>query len=378
MWFRRAERGRRSPRDADPSAADPSTSGPLARPLDRWLSTIRGSSPGFVDNRVDATPRRAYRPASAAWRNGERRSRGAKGRPGRQPTEWRGTVEPPSLRQPSRRERRERASRRPEEGPLTRRREPLPTRLEDLPPLPDGAGRALDGGLAALGIALDTAAREAVEGHLRLLLAWTQAINLTAVRDPVAAATNHVVDSLSAVPLVRRWGAARLLDIGSGGGYPGLPLAAVVPAGALLVESVGKKVRFLETAAAATGLAGRAEDGGVEVVNARAEALAGDPGHRGRWPLVTARAVARLDELVELALPLLSVGGRLVAWKRGDLGGELAAAARASAALGGEPPAIERVAAPGLDGHVLVIVSRSGHTPDGYPRDPAVRVRRPW
>jgi 16S rRNA (guanine527-N7)-methyltransferase len=108
------------------------------------------------------------------------------------------------------------------------------------------------------------------------------------------------------------------------------------------------------------------------------EALAHDPGQRGRWPAVTARAVASTAELVELAFPLLAVGGRLIAWKRGDLTGELPAARTALAALGGGIVEVVEVAAPGLAGHRLVVITRAGHVPDLYPRDPATRKRHPW
>ena len=187
-------------------------------------------------------------------------------------------------------------------------------------------------------------------------------------------ATGHIVDSLAALPLMTARGLDRFVDLGSGGGYPGLPLAAALPAArALLVEPIGKKTRFLETAIVATGLAAS-----VEAAAIRAEALAMDPDHRGQWPAVTARAVAALAELVELAFPLLAPGGSLIAWKRGDLAEEVAAAQRAIVALGGGAIEGVPVDVPGLDGHVLVVVTRHGHVPAAYPRDPGARRRRPW
>ena len=108
-------------------------------------------------------------------------------------------------------------------------REPLPTAVQDTPTLPAAALQALDDGLVALDLALDATARAAIEGHLRLLLAWTSAINLTAIREPVAAVTGHVIDSLTGVAALAGRPRDRLLDLGSGGGYPGLPLAAALP-----------------------------------------------------------------------------------------------------------------------------------------------------
>jgi len=194
----------------------------------------------------------------------------------------------------------------------------------------------------------------------------------------------HVLDSLTAVPLLRSAGIDAFADLGSGGGLPGLPLAIALPAQrALLVESTGKKARFLETAVAAVMPEAHGGDvpgsvAPVAVAAVRAEALARDPAHRGAWPCVTARAVAALPDLVELAVPLLGPGGILVAWKRGDLTGELDAGRRALDALGGGRVELHPVELPALAGHALVVVTAEGQAPAAYPRDPAARARRPW
>lgn len=267
----------------------------------------------------------------------------------------------------------------PTGGCLDRPREPLPTRVETLPPLPGEFDDALDPGLRDLGLDLAPEARRIISDHVRLLLAWNAAINLTSIRDPASIAIRHVVDSLAAVPLLlsRLVGGANIdafLDLGSGGGFPGIPLAAVVPtARAALVESVGKKAAFLATAVEATGLTPR-----VTVASTRSEDLARDPGHRERWPVVTVRAVGGLDELVELGFPLLVPGGVLVAWKGGDIVDETAAALRAVAEMGGGRIEAVPVRAGGLEGHRLVVITKRGRTADGYPRDPAARRRRPW
>ena len=253
-------------------------------------------------------------------------------------------------------------------------REPLPTRVAETPPLPPAFDRALDAGLTTLGLTLTPDARAAINGHARLLLAWTGAINLTAIRDPAAVALAHVVDSLSAVAALRERGVDRFVDLGSGGGYPGIPIAAALPAArALLVEPIRKKANFLSVVTAATGLGAT-----VEAAPIRAEALASDSRHRGRWPAVVARAVSSLDDLAELAVPLLAPGGILIAWKRGEIDLEWAGAKRAAAALGGASLERRPVEVPGLEGHVLIVLTTRGRAPDAYPRDPGVRRRRPW
>ena len=257
-------------------------------------------------------------------------------------------------------------------------REPLPTRVQDTPTLPSAYERTLDRGLRDLGLAEDLdrepAVRAAIDGHVRLLLAWTPHINLTAIRDPAAVATGHVLDSLTALPWLRAGRPGPVLDLGSGGGFPGLPLAAALPGTAFsLAEPIAKKAAFLRAVVTATGLAGR-----VEVLNARAEGLAADPARRGTWAVVTARAVASTAELVELAFPLLAASGSLVAWKRGDLEAELITAQRAVDGLGGGSVAVLDVGGSGRRDHRLVVVTRAGQVPLGYPRDPAARRRQPW
>jgi 16S rRNA (guanine527-N7)-methyltransferase len=234
--------------------------------------------------------------------------------------------------------------------------------------------------LGSLGLILDPSVRQAIDGHVRLLVAWNAAINLTSVHDPAQIAIRHVADSLTAVRPLQQAGIDAILDLGSGGGFPGLPLAASLPGvEALLVDSVGKKARFLEVAVIAVGLANRVRVGAV-----RAEALAADRRHRGRWPAVTVRAVAPLAELVELAFPLLVPGGLLIAWKSADADAEEATARRAIDALGGGGIEVRRAVADdpalgALAGHCLVLVRRGGRdVAPAYPRDPAARRRKPW
>jgi 16S rRNA (guanine527-N7)-methyltransferase len=258
----------------------------------------------------------------------------------------------------------------------------LPRDVAGLPELPPAFRAALDDGLRALALTLTPEGRRAIDVHVRLLLAWNAAINLTSITDPEAVATRHVLDSLAAVPLLAPIGTPHgragmepqglaILDLGSGGGFPGLPLAAAIPdSRVVLVDATAKKARFLEAAAAASGLADR-----VAVEARRAEELRG----RGSWDVVTARAVGSLADLVELALPLLRIGGRLLAWKRGDLAEESLAGGRAAAVLGGTDPVVHRIdAVPALAGHAIVLVTKARPTPDGYPRDPGRRARAPW
>ncbi len=243
----------------------------------------------------------------------------------------------------------------------------------------DAAERAvLERGLDLLGLDLDPATLAAISRHAALVLAWTHHLNLTATRDPEAFLRDHVLDSLTAVPLLRARGIDRFLDLGSGAGLPGVPLALALPAErCLLVEARAKKAAFLERAILELGCRDR-----IAVVAERAEEVALRPAERAAWPAATARAVAPLAELIELALPLLQVGGVLVAWKGARLEEELPAAERAAAIMGAAPPEVVEPAGSELRGLLgarrLVIVEKRRPTPAGVPRSPAVRRRRPW
>jgi 16S rRNA (guanine527-N7)-methyltransferase len=278
----------------------------------------------------------------------------------------------------------------------------LPRDASALPPPPEALWQVADDGLRALGIDLSAPARAAIDAHLRLLLAWNEHVNLTALRDPEQIARGHVVDSLSALPLIARLatraaapagtnGAApqrpSIVDIGSGGGFPGLPLAVALPAGrCALVDSVAKKARFLEAAAAASlqalGANGHSDPPTIEVLAERAEDLADDPAQRAAWDVVVVRAVGSLAEVVELGLPLARVGGHVVAWKRemeeAGLRDEINPTRRLLQAAGGSRPTVvapDRDGRAGLANHRLVTVRKTRATPDRYPRTPAERRR---
>lgn len=261
----------------------------------------------------------------------------------------------------------------------------LPLDASDLPSLGDDAARTLVQGLADMGLLLPDDVLAGIDAHARLLAAWGRHINLTAIRDPVEVVRLHVLDSLAAVaPIQARLGqVGAMVDIGSGGGYPGIPLALALRAARLtLVESVTRKARFLEVAgAAAAGLADEQRPV-VEVAPVRAESLA-EGERRGTWDLATVRAVGTVAECAELGLPLLRVGGLLVCWKRepalpgeaprGGTGREVIAARGLIDRLGGDEPEVVPAHVPGAPAHQLVLVRKARPTHDGYPRPPAVR-----
>jgi len=243
---------------------------------------------------------------------------------------------------------------------------------------PDVSADAPFGALARdaerIGVHLDAATLALCERYAGLLIERNTTMNLTAITAPADIATKHFLDSFTAVA-VRTWnGRERIIDVGSGAGFPGLALRLALPKTRVtLVEAMGKKARFLEEVTSALAL------DNVEVRNERAEALA--QARRDRYDVGTARAVGTLGAIVEYLLPFLTVGGDAIAWK-GRVDAEIPGAKKACASIGGEivkiTPTSELGLGAVLPGRSLVVIRKLRETPSRYPRSPAEAKRRPW
>lgn len=214
-------------------------------------------------------------------------------------------------------------------------------------------------GLPTLGVALDRV--PLLEKFSSLLLERNQVMNLTAITDPEQVAVLHFLDSLCLLPLAD-WAGKTVVDVGTGAGFPGMPLAMAVPeASVTLLDSLGKRVAFLEECRAALGLEN------VRCVHARAEEFAA--GERESFDLAVSRAVAALPTLCELCLPLVKVGGRFLAMKSSGTGEEIASSERAIALLGGKLAAVEDYTIPTSQiVHRVVVIQKVSPTPKKYPR----------
>ena len=214
-------------------------------------------------------------------------------------------------------------------------------------------------------IALTTYERELIE--------WNQKFNLTAIRDEKGIRTKHFLDSFSCVLAWKANPPNNLIDVGTGAGFPGIPLKIIYPnTKVTLVESVGKKAMFCQHIVRLLGLEG------VEVLNARAEELGQMREHREQYDWGVARAVANMRVLSEYLLPLVQVGGRMLAQKGESGPAEVHAAENAIKLLGGEVRQLLPVTLPGVfEERHLVLVDKVATTPPGYPRKPGVPAKKP-
>jgi 16S rRNA (guanine527-N7)-methyltransferase len=272
--------------------------------------------------------------------------------------------------------------RKPADQPLvTGKTETPPERHFRLPSIDNAEAaetrRALEDLLAdlpAIADSLPPGFMDASERFVALLLSANRHVNLTRVTSPGKVARLHLLDSLAALPRVDALAPPAAIDLGSGGGLPALPLAMARPEVRwTLVDSVGKKAAILAEVAAALDLRN------VSVIADRVEVLGQSAEHRERYPLVTARACAALPVLAELALPLLAVGGSLLAWKGplSEADEEVGRGQAAAGQLGGGRLRIVGSGVPALGGHQFVIVPKERATEARFPRRPGQPGRRP-
>ncbi|HLF76065.1 MAG TPA: 16S rRNA (guanine(527)-N(7))-methyltransferase RsmG [Dehalococcoidia bacterium] len=227
-----------------------------------------------------------------------------------------------------------------------------------------------------LGVELDDEALRRFRLYRDRIVRSAAEFSLTTVRDPDGIEIRHFLEAIAFGVLLGQRGllsnGARVLDIGSGAGLPGLPLKIAWPhLNVTLLEATGKKCRFLEQVVLELGL------GEVEVVEARIEDAGRDAARRSSYDLVVARAVAPLPVLLEYALPLLKVGGRLAVNKGSAAEREIDESDRALHELGGVIEEALPFYPPEVMGQTLIVVRKVAETPERYPRRAGIPSKRP-
>lgn len=223
------------------------------------------------------------------------------------------------------------------------------------------------------GMRLSPAQLTAFETYEQQLMEWNTCYNLTAIKESEKIRALHFLDSLTCLDVIRDTPMERMIDIGSGAGFPGLPLKIIYPGIHLtLVDSVGKKTRFCSHMVKTLALEG------VDVIKDRAEVLGQQPEHRQQYDWALARAVAVLPVLVEYLLPLVRVGGSMLAMKGEAAHAEAHSAEHAIKVLGGHLREVVRVTLPGIaEEHYLIVIDKVAATPPGYPRRVGVPSKKP-
>jgi 16S rRNA (guanine527-N7)-methyltransferase len=231
-------------------------------------------------------------------------------------------------------------------------------------------------GAAKLGLQLGRREADLFQTYYRELTDWNEKMNLTSITDYDAVQINHFLDALTVV-LVWRPSAGekrpRVIDVGTGPGIPGVPLKIVFPEIQLvLLDATSKKTDFLQHLKQVLGLSD------IEIVVGRAEDVARLSPYRESFDVVLSRALAELATLAELTLPFCSIGGSVIAYKKGDIQSELEQAVRAISVLGGKVTEVKAVNLPEFpDQRYLISLTKVATTPNKYPRRSGMPAKRP-
>lgn len=223
------------------------------------------------------------------------------------------------------------------------------------------------------GIKLDSNQISAMDMYYRLLLEWNEKINLTAITEPQEVAVKHMIDSLSCYREDVFIPNASIVDVGTGAGFPGIPLKIFRPDLQLtLMDSLNKRLNFLREVVEKLSLSG------VEFVHARAEEAGKNKKYRESYDVAVSRAVARLNVLCELCLPMVKKGGWFIALKGAQFDDEAREAAKAINLLGGKIEDILPISLPGLsDKRAVIYIKKIAATPLSYPRKPGAPEKKP-
>ena len=222
-----------------------------------------------------------------------------------------------------------------------------------------------------LGIELNDYQVKQFYNYMKLLIEWNKKINLTAIIDPEDIILKHFIDSLTIAKYINE--KDKIADIGTGAGFPGIPIKILKPENEmLLVDSLNKRIKFLEMVIQEDKLKN------IKVLHGRVEEIGHNKAYRGNFDVVTSRAVAKLNILLEYMLPLLKLGGKCICLKGPNIEEELEEARNAIKILGGQIDKIEQMELPYSDNRRnIIIVKAVKQSPNKYPRKPGTPTTSP-
>ncbi len=233
--------------------------------------------------------------------------------------------------------------------------------------------KQLEKALNELGIQYTENMISQFEGYRNGVIEWNEKVNLTAITDPQEFVVKHFIDSVLCVGFDEYKAAKKVIDVGTGAGFPGVPLAILSQDKEFtLMDSLNKRLKIIDELSAGIGLTN------VHTVHARAEELARNKAHREKYDICVSRAVANLTTLSEYCLPFIKVGGYLLAYKGPDAEAELADAKKAISILGGQVEKMEKAQLDdfGLD-HRIIFIKKVKNTPAKYPRKAGTPSKEP-
>lgn len=223
-----------------------------------------------------------------------------------------------------------------------------------------------------MGIQLSQNQLEKFDLYKKLLLEWNEKMNLTAITDDEGIAIKHFADSISVLPLIENKNAS-LIDVGTGAGFPGIPLKIANDGFKVtLLDSLNKRITFLEEVKKELGITN------LECIHSRAEDGGRNTDLREKFDYCVSRAVARLSVLSEYCMPFVAVGGYFISLKGPDAAEELTEAQKAISVLGGKVEKVVEITIPESDlKHCAVVIKKIKSTPKAYPRKAGTAAKKP-
>ena len=230
-----------------------------------------------------------------------------------------------------------------------------------------------ENGLEELGITLSSDQRQQFDRYYELLVEWNKVMNLTGITDYDEVNLKHFIDSLTVVKIIDMNSVKKVIDVGTGAGFPGIPLKIAFPElEIVLLDSLNKRVKFLNEVIGELGLKK------ITAIHGRAEDIAKNKSYREQFDLCVSRAVANLSTLCEYSLPFLWISGSFVSYKGEFSENEIQQAERAVKVLGGKISETKKFKLPGTDmGRSLIKIDKVNKTPSKYPRKAGLPAKEP-